>query len=264
MVYFASHEDAQKSKRWWDGSYMDLVGNYVYDYFGRDLAGPITDCAPDKSVRIPQAFFVEQAPNSRLPAHFHMIDQFQVLFGGGGSIGRHEIQDFGIHYTNAFTSYGPIDAGENGFNYFTLRNSWDGTGAHRMPESRAELKRVPRRHLLLQPPMPLAPDQLASLERQEVETLHEMESDGLGVWIYRLPKGTAATGPAPGNGAGQYWIVIGGSLIFQGNRLSKLSCLFVPETDDALSFQAGDDGLEVLVMQFPKAREDDSSPDASA
>jgi len=54
----------------------------------------------------------------------------------------------------------------------------------------------------------------------------------------------------PGRGAGQYWIVVGGSLHDQ--RLDKMSCLFLIEDEPALKVVAGPGGVEILAMQFPK------------
>src|SRR3954470_14747220 len=43
--------------------------------------------------------------------HFHIVDQFQVVLDGGGTIGRHQLAPYGVHFTRAYTPYGPLIAG---------------------------------------------------------------------------------------------------------------------------------------------------------
>ena len=69
----------------------------------------------------PQALLVEQTPNSVVPPHFHGIDQFQGVVNGSGMLGKHRVAPVCIHYANAYTGYGPINAGDDGIYYFTLR-----------------------------------------------------------------------------------------------------------------------------------------------
>jgi hypothetical protein len=252
MVFVTSNRQAWQRRRWWDGTYMSMEGSHVRDYFGREIAGGIADQPPDRAVRCPHAFFVEQGPNTVLPAHFHMVDQFQVLFGGGGKIGREAMDGFGVHYTNAYTPYGPIQAGPSGFHYFTLRNAFDNSGAHRMPESVRRLPRAPRRHHAWHPAPPCDPAVLAAGTELLCETLHAEEPDGLGAWVHCLPPEASLRGPDPARGAGQYWIVIAGGLLRDGALLDPLSCLFVTEDELPLDVTAGPRGLEILAMQFPK------------
>lgn len=84
-----------------------------------------------------QAYLVGQKAPVLRP-HYHEVDQFQVVLGGGGRLGRHEISSGTIHYSDAYTVYGPIYAdGPDGLSYFTLR--LDPTvGLNYMPESRTE------------------------------------------------------------------------------------------------------------------------------
>jgi len=251
MIFAATAEQAHDARRWWDGTFLGMDGTWIHDYFGRTLAGAVAEAPLDRSRRWPQAYFVEGLPGSVLPPHFHLVDQFQVFLGGAGRIGKEALEGFGIHYANAYTSYGPIAAGPAGLNYFTLRNCWDRTLAHRMPQARAELKPEPRRHLVLRPPLPLDAAALAALRVPEVTALHGPEADGLGAWIHRLPAGAVAHGPDPAGGAGQYWVVLGGSLLHAGGPLPAGSCLFQSEEEAPLAVAAGPGGLEVLTVQFP-------------
>ena len=52
-----------------------------------------------------------------------------------------------MHFAGAWSPYGPLAAGGDGLQYFTLRNGWD-PGARYMefPDNRAALRALPRRH----------------------------------------------------------------------------------------------------------------------
>ena len=56
----------------------------------------------------------------------------------------------------------------------------------------------------------------------------------------------------PRRGRGQYWVVIDGSLEYDGEALAKMSCAFVYPGDPAFRSVAGADGAEVVAMQFPR------------
>src|SRR5947209_4589797 len=69
----------------------------------------------------PQAFLVEQDPDSVIEPHFHLENEFQVMVAGSGSLGRHPVEPVSVHYAGAHTGYGPIASGSDGLSYFTLR-----------------------------------------------------------------------------------------------------------------------------------------------
>ncbi len=186
----------------------------------------------------PMAFLVEQDAGSVVGAHYHQADQFQVIVGGGGTLGRHEVAPVSVHFAGAFSAYGPLHAGSDGLHYFTLRNGWD-PGARYMeyPENRATLRAQVRQHR-------------AAMS----DGVLEPEPDGLATWRYRLGAGESVTGPSPDMGAGQFWLVVAGSL-HQGEQvLRPKSCVFVYPDDAAFVATAGADGLDVLAMQFPRRR----------
>ena len=93
----------------------------------------------------PMAFLVEKSPGAVTRPHFHQADQFQVVVAGRGMLGDHEFSDGAVHYTNAYSAYGPIVAGKSGIWWFTLRNRWD-PGARYMPAEREVLNAARDRH----------------------------------------------------------------------------------------------------------------------
>ena len=207
---------------------------------------------PELGTLYPVGFLVEQDPNSTVRAHFHEADQFQVIVGGNGRMASHAVEGIAVHYTNAHSPYGPIVAGEQGVQYFTLRNSYDRMARY-MPESRPDLRQVQRsfREATAAVQPPLNPGELAGTRAISTEAIAPQE-DGLGAWCYRLPVGGRMTGPDPRTGAGQYWLVLGGTLATVARAvLPPASLVFVSPVETPFEAVAGDAGLEILCMQYP-------------
>jgi hypothetical protein len=199
----------------------------------------------------PVAFLVEKAADAIVPPHFHEVPQFQVIVEGSGTLGKQEVQPFTLHYTNAYTGYGPIHAAADGIAFFTLRNQFDSGGARYFPAGRSFMKPAPKRHRVSDH---LAVSDAASLQRRQsaiLDTVFAPEADGLAAWLLRAAPGTSTPIPAPDQGGGQYVLVAAGTLLHDGMLLPRLSCLYVPRAAEPVALQAAADGLEVLILQFP-------------
>ena len=81
--------------------------------------------APEAGVLYPMAFLVEKDPHAVVKPHFHQAHQYQVVVQGGGRLGTHDVGSVAVHYTDAWSAYGPIVAQDDGISWFTLRNTWD-------------------------------------------------------------------------------------------------------------------------------------------
>ena len=73
----------------------------------------------------PQAFTIEMTPNEEFGPHYHTVDQYQLILHGDGRIGRRPLSTYSVHYTDRYTSYGPLVAGERSMHYMTLRAKAD-------------------------------------------------------------------------------------------------------------------------------------------
>ena len=190
---------------------------------------------PGPGTVYPMAFLVEQDSDEVVGAHYHQADQFQVMVAGSGRLGTHDVSAASVHYAGAWTAYGPLRAGAEGLAYFTLRNGWD-PGARYMEfsEMRAGLRGVTRRH------------------REVVGETVSVAPDGLYARRVRIAAGASETGPDPSSGAGQFWLVLSGELRVDGAAVPAMSCVFVYPEEGAFVAGAGEEGAEVMVMQFPR------------
>jgi hypothetical protein len=216
-----------------------------------NMAPGTPDPAPD--ALFPMAFLVEQDPGSTANAHYHQADQFQVVVGGKAKLGVHDVAPLTVHFSGAFTAYGPICASDEGVAYFTLRNGFD-PGARFMarPENRAALRAQPDRRHREAVAGPLQTGTPVLSASTKTEALLGPASDGMAAWRYRVSPGETLTGPDPALGRGQYWLVVSGALCRDGEVLPPMSCCFVSPDEGSFSAMAGDGGLDVLVMQFPR------------
>ncbi|MDF1604674.1 hypothetical protein [Nocardioides sp. YIM 152315] len=212
------------------------------DYLGRH-AGERADAGDDHGR---QAYLVRQeAPELR--AHFHEVDQFQVVLDGEGTLGRDRAVRGVVHYTDAFTSYGPIRTDPAiGLAYFTLRRRAD-VGIHYMPDER-ERRRLAAssgQHFTVA----LRTDDLPAAR------LHEVARTGRGAAAYgvRLPAGRPLR-PAAGGGEG-YLVVLDGALVRDGVELptgSLVSFDGLGDLSGLASVPAPDDGAALAaVVTFP-------------
>jgi hypothetical protein len=202
----------------------------------------------------PQGFMVHQPANAVTPAHFHEPNQFQVFVGGSGRMGAVPAKPLTVQYANGHTPYGPIVAGEEGVKYFTLRQRWD-PGAKYLPASRDLLKKGNQR-TRIKGDIGVADERTRKARTETVvETLIALEADGLAAWMWRAAPGAEVRIPAPEGSGGQYLIVAGGTLRNGQTDLDPLSTVFVTADETGFSGTAGADGLDLLVLQYPREGE---------
>jgi hypothetical protein len=204
----------------------------------------------------PMAFLVEQPPHSIIKTHFHRIDQWQVVVDGDGLLGSHHVSPVSLHFSAAYSPYGPIKAGENGLSYFTLRADYD-RGANYMPDSQKDLRAnrtSPHREAFLQAGVPVDRHELGTLDDAKTEVLVEPHADGLAAWRLLIAPFSNTVGPDPKAGGGQTWVVLQGELLVNGKALPPKSCLFVSSGDDPIDLLSASSGVEVLCVQYPRRK----------
>jgi hypothetical protein len=210
---------------------------FITDYFGRSSSFAGGD-----------AFVIAQT-NETLGAHFHPVDQFQILLGAPGSLyQRRAIDPMVVHYADAYTTYGPLIGADPPLRYFTLRAE-PTTEIAFMPRDRAKLIKRGRRNIKI--PVD-APGELAVLAPGDVRWVEIIaaQSDGLRVAEVTAGPGTPVVLPAA-TGSGEYSFVAAGSIDFAGRSFGQESLGWHTGGCGQVEVVAGDAGCRLLVFFFP-------------
>jgi hypothetical protein len=202
---------------------------------------------PGSMAEGPQAFLVERPyPNPRVAPHFHDVDQFQVIVGGDGRMGKKEVKPITFQYADAFTPYGPIVGRDHGIDFFTLRPVASG-GYFPMPGSREHMPGRAGRNIA--GTFDVERDPLPAGETAR-EALMEVQPDGIYAEGLRLGPNATIDGLEPTTG-GQFYLVCAGTLEQDGKSLKPKSLIYVDPEETAPPLQAGPEGACVLAMRFP-------------
>lgn len=208
--------------------------------------------SPPEDPDHPQAFLAEMSPHRNLRTHFHENDQFQVFVSGDGTAGKHPIAPFQVHFARKHTPYGPIIATDAGVGFLTLRTRRD-PGAQYLPEQREKLVNVEGRQpwqLTVPVKFPKPSDTLA------IEPLEGLQDDrGLAAHALSMKADAEALGPDPSHSNGQYIVVLGGSLMYQGKEHKATTIIFVASEEGRFKLKAGPAGLEAVALHFPRPEE---------
>ncbi len=198
----------------------------------------------------PQAFLIQQDPNTVIRPHFHVQNQFQVVAEGGGTLGRHTVAPIQVHYASRHTGYGPITAGSQGLSYFTLR-AVTTPYAYFLPESRDQMLSLPKRNLFGHAFALSSAQTLRARKEVAIETIIEQQPDGVAAWLLRLPPSAKFVLSEQAEGADRFYLVGEGVMVARSERLPRFATAFVSADERGFELVAGEQGLEALVLQFP-------------
>lgn len=203
----------------------------------------------------PVAFLTERDLHRPIRPHWHKVDQFQVVVGGNGKLGRHGIAPVCMHFARAHTPYGPIvDDGKEGVAFYTLRAHFD-PGANYLPETKQSLREIESRSpwqisaKVRFPPLELAQ---AAGGSASIDLAGVKDDKGLLGTAVSLAAGAQYTAPDPRQGGGQYLLVLKGSLVHAGKQHPAVTIVYLEPHEGPFKLVAGDQGLEALVMNFPR------------
>ncbi len=197
----------------------------------------------------PQAYIAEQAPESIHGVHFHGENQYQVVVAGSGKLGGHHVRPLMVQYASRHMPYGPICADSEGLTYVTLRAAKD-SGANYMPQSRHLMSQGQKCQLLSQE-IALPNEWERDRQQPKIRELFALRDDGVAAWILQLPADHALPCPAVKPHGGLHILVVGGSMHFKGEEISRLGCVFSSNEEDSIQIMASSRGLDALVMQYP-------------
>ena len=204
----------------------------------------------DKSIDTPMAFLAEGTPHRILRTHFHKVDQFQVMYLGSGAMGRNPVGRGAVHFSRAYTPYGPISYSDKGLGFITLRAHRD-PGAQYLPESREVLDKVAGRtpwQVTEAPDFDIQPGE----HGVAMKALKDVRDErGLSAYSVKMNAGAKAYAPDPSRGDGQYILVMKGSIVHEGRLKKDLTIVWVGRNEGPFELVAGPDGMEGLVLNFP-------------
>jgi rubredoxin len=240
MAIVVAHADAAATRKPNERRPMGVRWNTTF------MTPPAPDVPQD-----PHAFLVESTKEDHFGTHFHRVDEFQVVLRGGGNMGKHALVPGLVHFARADTPYGPIGVADEGLQFLTLRACKDGSGAHFFPKGKETLLSITDRD-------PWQVSEHPVYEKTNNAALRPFASikdeRGLAAYTIALAPGAKTSAPDPATTAGQYLLITGGSLKYQGKEHAALTIIFVKSTEKPFELEAGAQGLNALVLNFPKSR----------
>jgi hypothetical protein len=185
------------------------------------------------------AYFVRSySDGATVGSHFHVIDQFQVFAEGQGTFQRHDIEPMTVHFTDPYSTYGPIVAGPGGLGFFVLRTQFD-PGGNYMPGSRDLLRgHSPGRNV----------HGAIGTTDDDVIASHD---DGLRSTVVRAPVDEVMVVPPSAGTGGEYILTLGGDVEIDGSTVPPWTVVFVEPTEDVPAVVSRSDDAHLLVLQFP-------------
>jgi hypothetical protein len=199
----------------------------------------------------PQVYMNNVDPGITLGAHFHRIDQFQVFFGSdGATFQRKPIPSVFVHYSDAFTTYGPFSAAPDAsLLYATIRAQSDNYGGV-MPGARGERPYLGRRHLSVSV-HGWDPESRPAAGTTETVEVFRPATDGLAASLVRLGADTAWSSPRASTTSGRALCVLDGELRADAATYGPRSIGWQARTDPALTLHGGPAGCALLMLDFP-------------
>jgi hypothetical protein len=201
---------------------------------------------------LPVAQLSEGDPGRTRNTHFHTVDEFQVIVGGKGTIGRHNVSACSVHFARAYTSYGPIVGDETtGLSYFVLFARFD-PGPQYFPQAREVLKQAPNRPRSQVTKNIAFPDLIpgVSVKLEDIDGFKDDE--GLAAYSLIMAPYTRIMSPDPSSGDGQFMVIVKGGLIYEKREYKALTVVFVKPDEAPFQIAAGPQGLQSLILNSPR------------
>lgn len=245
MIYTRSGADALAQRR------VIVSPGTGIEHWGTVYFGPRSSSSHAPG---PQATMSELNANEAIVPHFHGVSMFQLFLAGSGEIGNRgqKLLPLTVQFKDHHTAYGPITAGDYGLTFVALRMFTGNSEPVYLskPDARERLKPSKRRNLASEPVKFSIEPLLASRKEAAWETVLKGE-DEMHAQVVRLGSNMKALGPDPGKSGGYYVFVANGSLAHDGQELGLWSMVVVERNEPAFTIQAGKNGVEALVLEFP-------------
>lgn len=204
----------------------------------------------DDPVLSPTVSLLEQPPGFEFMPHFHRNNQFQIFVGGSGSIGAHPLSPVVVHYAGAYTGYGPLVAGSDGIQYFTMRAVAE-AGFIPVADHREKMVRGPKRHAQSQQITVLNADEMRRLAAIEDSFVIPLGDDGMGARLLRMPAGRAIEVAHPPGCQGQFIFVLDGAVHVAGREILRWEQLYATSDEAIGRVTATSAGAQLLCLSVP-------------
>ncbi|HLG86613.1 MAG TPA: hypothetical protein VKZ79_05385 [Alphaproteobacteria bacterium] len=188
------------------------------------------------------AFLVYNPPHYETPAHYHDVNQFQLVVQGSAFFGKHRVKVGSVHYAEHGTPYGPIMPEDHGLSYFTLRQTSPG-GYFIMPGAKAGMNRKTGR-------TKMADASTALTGFTGMSELFRVD-DGLSAYETAASAGDPLPLPEIDHG-GAFIVIMAGQAIMDGRAYPERSCISVAAGDPLPLLTAGPKGAAAIFMTFPR------------
>jgi rubredoxin len=198
----------------------------------------------------PSAFLAQYPPDEHSTAHYHAVDQFQILVRGKGQLGRHDVSPYYLHFSRAYTPYGPLHAdAATGWTFMTLRTRFD-PGAQRLPGALEKLKQVSDRRPWQVTTQAVFPEPAGEVAYRELPEIRD--DQGLAARAFTLAPGAEVPVPVPAVSDGQFIVALDGSIVHEGRDKPAMTVVFVKPGEPAFTLKAGAQGARGLILNFPQ------------
>jgi hypothetical protein len=206
--------------------------------------------ASEDPATAPQAYLVEMFGPMVGPAHFHPVDQFQIFFPHEhATYQRTQIAHPLVHYTDAYSVYGPFATAQDSMQFFTLR-ARQNKETILMPEGRDRLIKRGKRnfHTALDPAVlgdvPAAGEVVTT-------TLFEPTEDHMSAVFVAAGEGATIPTTSTDETSGRYTCVLEGELRFEGRSYGPQSIGWSTPGSEAPELTAGAGGVRLVLLTFP-------------
>ena len=169
---------------------------------------------------------------------------------GSGDFGRHRVEPYYVHFSRAHTPYRPLLSDKDtGWSFLVLRTRFD-PGAQRFPQSLEKLKNIPNRRpwqITTRVTFPESTGDVSVRDFQEIS-----DDNGLFTQTISMAPHARMTTPDKRGGDGQFIVAVKGSLVHHGVEKQAPTVIFLDREEPPAALQAGAQGAEAIIMNFPK------------
>jgi hypothetical protein len=204
----------------------------------------------DDPLLSPTVSLIEQPPGFEFMSHFHRQNQFQVFVGGSGAIGRHTLAPVVVHYAGAYTGYGPLVAGPEGIQYFTLRPVCE-SGFIPVSQRQSQMLPGPKRHAHSESIAVASTKEMRCWTQACDKFVIPLGADGMGARLVSLPAQATWTCMHPVGSQGQFVFVLQGTAVVTGHALGQWEQLYATHDEAPPVVSAGKEGVQFLCLTVP-------------